>query len=100
MSKKSIIITIVACVVCSAVSFFVGFSIPRDNQSRADGEASQTARQDDEDAKYEGLYLAEYYENGKQFTSKIYLNANHDMHKPTIYRWVCACQGRATKNAS
>jgi hypothetical protein len=92
VSKKSIIITVVACVVCSAVSFFVGFSIPRDNQGRADGEASQTAKQDDEDAKYEGLYLAEYYENGKQFTSKIYLNANHDCKSPDAINPASTCE--------
>ena len=81
MSKKSVIITVVACLACSAISFLVGFNIPHDSQSKTEGEASQTAKQDD-DAKYEGLYLAEYYENGKQFTDKIYLNANHDCKNP------------------
>lgn len=90
MSKKSIIITVVACVICSLGSFFVGYSLPRDNQSRAEGEASQTSKQ--EDAKYEGLYLAEYYENGKQFTSKIYLNANHDCKSPDSINPASTCE--------
>lgn len=94
MSKKGlIIIAVVACVICSTASFFIGLSLPRGEQGKtSDGGASQTAKQEDEDAKYEGLYLAEYYENGKQFTSKIYLNANHDCKSPDAINPASTCE--------
>lgn len=68
----------IACVACSSISFFIGFSLPHDNSDKT----AQAEQQENSDSKYEGLYLAEYYDNGRQFTKKIYLNPNHDCKSP------------------
>lgn len=76
----------IACVACSSISFFIGFSLPHDNSDKT----AQAEKQENSDSEYEGLYLAEYYENGKLFADKIYLNANHDCKNPDyIYQRSC-----------
>lgn len=96
MSKKSlIIVAVVACLVCSTASFFIGLSVPRSEQGNpSDGE---TSKQEDADAKYIGLYIADYYNNGTQMTEKIYLNADHDCKSPDA-KQDTACQWSIENN--
>lgn len=91
MSKKSVIIIMaIACVACSTISFFIGFSLPHDS---GDKTAQTTERQEENsDSKYEGLYIAEYYKNGGQITKKIYLNPNHDCKSPDILGQNYTCE--------
>jgi hypothetical protein len=80
----------IACVACSSVSFFIGFSLPHDNSDKT----AQTEKQENSDSEYEGIYLAEYYVNGNQSSSKLYLNANHDCKSPDIFNKNSTCEWR------
>ena len=84
MSKKSLIIAIVACVACSVASFFIGFAIPRTSQDSGAGQSvkpTETTTEDSDD-EYIGLYIANYYNNGTEINDKIRLGEDHNCKDP------------------
>lgn len=85
MSKKYLFITIIACIVCSAGSFFIGYSLPKNVASNEDGPAQE--EQSDPDSKYIGVYLAEYYNGGKQIIDKFELKDNHECSSGIDCEW-------------
>lgn len=84
MSKKGLIIAIVACVACSVVSFFIGLAIPRTPQDSGAGQSAKTTedKKENADDEYIGLYIANYYNNGTEINDKIRLGENHDCKDP------------------
>lgn len=66
MSKKSLGVAIVACVCCSLVSFFVGYSVPHGTQDSG----VEQPKVNKETAKYVGLYIAQ---GGYDGYAKLYL---------------------------
>lgn len=84
MSKKGLIIAIVACVACSVASFFIGFAIPRTSQDSGAGQSvkpTETTTEDSDD-EYIGLYIANYYNNGTEINDKIRLGEGHNCKDP------------------
>ncbi len=84
MSKKGLIIAIVACVACSVVSFFIGLAIPRTPQDNGAGQSTKTTedKKENADDEYIGLYIANYYNNGTEINDKIRLGEGHSCKDP------------------
>ena len=66
MSKKSLGVAIVACVCCSLISFFVGYSVPHGTQDSG----VEQPKVNKETAKYVGLYITQ---GGYDGYAKLYL---------------------------
>lgn len=93
MSKKGLIIAIVACVACSVASFFIGFAIPRTSQDSGAGQSvkpTETTTEDSDD-EYIGLYIANYYNNGTEINDKIRLGENHDCNNSDYVSSTSTC---------
>ena len=93
MSKKSLIVAIVACVACSVASFFIGLAIPRTPQDSGAGQSAKTTedKKENADDEYIGLYIANYYNNGTEINDKIRLGENHNCNNSDYVSSTSTC---------
>lgn len=79
MNAKNLIITIVCSVVCLGGGIAIGSTIPRGDETSV---STSQEQKKDADSKYEGIYIADYYDDGRPTTKKLYLNKDHDCVSP------------------
>ena len=79
MNAKNLIITIVCSVVCLGGGIAIGSTIPRGDETSV---STSQEQKKDADSKYEGIYIADYYDGGRPATKKLYLNKDHNCVSP------------------